>query len=69
MTPKQRGEIWAREFLGNDTWKLWKQDMDSLLEYRKSIKGKPEDWERFILESNATWIKFYNNILYSGATK
>jgi hypothetical protein len=69
MTPKQRGELWARDFLGNDTWNRWKQDMDSLLTYRKTIKGKPDEFQKFMLETNDAWIKFYNQTLYSGAAR
>jgi hypothetical protein len=69
LTSKQKGELWARDFLGEDTWKRWKQDMDSLLAYRKTLKGKPNEFERFTLETNDVWIKFYNQVLYSGAAK
>ena len=66
LTPKQVGEYQARDFLGEKDWILWKQDLDELLSYRKSIKGKPTDEQRFILDMNRTWIDFYNKVLYSG---
>lgn len=69
ITAKQRGELWARDFLGEDVWKVWKQDLDSLLAYRKTIKGKPCELQKLQLELNDGFIKFYNSVLYSGVTK
>ncbi len=66
-TSKHRGELWAIEFLGNDTWNRWKRDMDELLAYRKTIKGKPDEGQRYVLEQNAFAIKIYTKLLYSGA--
>jgi len=68
-TKKQRGELLARDFLGEDVWKAWKQDMDSLLSYRKTIKGKPCELQKLQLELNDGFIKFYNKVLYSGVTQ
>ena len=69
ITAKQRGELWARDFLGEDVWKAWKQDMDSLLAFRKTIKGKPCELQRLQLDLHNGSISFYNNVLYSGVTK
>ncbi len=66
LTKKQVGEFLARDFLGEDVWIRWKQNMDELLSYRKSIKGKPTPEQLFILELNKGAIKFYNHVLYSG---
>jgi hypothetical protein len=69
ITAKQRGELWARDFLGEDTWKRWKQDLDYLLAFRKTVKGKPCELQRLQLDLHNGSIKFYNNVLYSGVTK
>jgi hypothetical protein len=69
LTFKQKGELWARDFLGNDTWVRWKRDMDELLAYRKTIKGKPDEGQRYVLEQNDFAIKIYKKLLYSGATE
>lgn len=66
LTKKQVGEFMARDFLGEETWIRWKQDMDQLLQYRNSIKGRPTEEQLFILSMNKVVIQFYNHVLYSG---
>jgi hypothetical protein len=65
LTPKQIGEIRAREFLGEDEWIRMKQDLDALLSFRKTIKQKPDEAMRLQLDLNNAFITFYNKILFS----
>lgn len=64
---RQRGEIDARTFLGDETWRKWKQDYDELMAFRKSLKGKPTDEQRATLEMNAIWIAHYDTVLWHSA--
>jgi hypothetical protein len=64
LTARQIGEFEARDFLGEETWKRWKMDYDHCMGYRKTIKGKPTEEQRVILEANAQWIEFYGSVLF-----
>lgn len=64
LNARQIGEFEAREFLGEETWKRWKQDYDACMGYRKTLKGKPTDEQRVILETNAALIEFYGSVLF-----
>lgn len=65
LTATQVKELKCREFLGEETWIKWKQDMDSMLEYRKSFKGKPSEDQLVMLETNKHFIRFYNRVLFN----
>lgn len=54
----------ARDFWGDDEWKRMKQDYDELMAYRKSIKGKPTECEKLIIDLNRIWIDFYKYALF-----
>jgi hypothetical protein len=43
ITPIQKAEFQQRDFLGNETWVKWKQELDLCMSFRKTIKGKPTD--------------------------
>jgi hypothetical protein len=64
LSDRQIGEQHARDFLGNDTWKAWKQDFDELMAFRKSLKGKPDADQLAIIKANAQWIAFYDRVLW-----
>jgi hypothetical protein len=64
LNARQIGEFEARDFLGEETWKRWKADYDSLMAYRKTIKGKPDEAQAFILQMNAKWIEYYGSVLF-----
>lgn len=64
LNARQIGELEARDFLGEEFWKRCKQDYDACMAYRKTIKGKPTDEERVLIEMNAAFIEFYGSILF-----
>src|SRR5437868_9217204 len=64
LTARQIGEFEARDFLGEETWKRWKQDYDYCMAYRKTIKGKPDQAQQAILEANAVFIAHYGSMLF-----
>lgn len=51
-------------FLGDDSWKRMKQDYDACMAFRKSIKGKPNEEQRAMLQMNAEFIEFYGSVLF-----
>lgn len=65
ISAQKRGEFIARDFLGEDKWKEWKTDYDELMGYRKTIKGKPDEYQMIIIQMNDVWIKFYKRILFN----
>lgn len=64
LTAKQIGEFESRDWLGEETWIRYKQELDALLSYRKSFKGKPTDEQLSQLEFNKELIEWYNGILF-----
>ena len=68
MNAKMRGEFECREFLGEETWKKWKQCLDECFTYRKSINGKPTIEQIATLKINSVFIDFYNTVLYHSVT-
>lgn len=64
INARQIGEIDAKAFLGDETWRKWKTDYDQCMAYRKTIKGKPTDEQRVTLEMNAIFIEFYGSVLF-----
>jgi hypothetical protein len=56
----------AREFLGDEFWKSCKTDYDLLMAYRKTLKGKPDDFQRLTLDLNKIFIDFYGTLLFHG---
>lgn len=68
LNAKQLGELEARQFLGDETWKRWKQDLDDCLAYRKTLKGKPTDEQRAQLDINNIFIEYYGSVLFHSPT-
>lgn len=64
ITPLQKSEFVRREFFGNDVWVKWKQELDDCMIFRKSIKGKPTELERYFLDENNWTIKYLKELLY-----
>lgn len=64
ITPLQKAEYQRREFFTDEVWLKWKQEYDTLMSYRKTIKGKPTPEQMFILEENAWTIKFLKRLLF-----
>lgn len=64
LNARQIGEFEARAFLGDEEWKRMKQDYDACMAYRKTIKGKPDDEQRAMLQMNAAFIEFYGSVLF-----
>lgn len=64
---KQLCENDARSFLEDSVWKAWKTDYDSLMAFRKTIKGKPTEEQLVTLEMNKIWIAFYDTVLVHSA--
>lgn len=54
----------ARDFLGDKEWKRTKQDFDELMAYRKTLKSKPDVYQRMQLDLNQMWIDFYKSALF-----
>ena len=67
LNTRQIGEIHAREFLGDETWIRWKTDYDSMLAYRKTLKGKPNDEQMVTIKMNSDWMEFYGHVLFHSA--
>lgn len=67
LTPRQIGEIHSREFLGEETWKRWKAHFDECMSYRKTIKGKPTDDQRILLQANSDAVRLYSGVLFHSA--
>ena len=61
---RQVCEFHARAFLGDETWRAWKTDYDSLMAFRKTIKGKPDEAQLFQIRMNSDWIAFYDQVLW-----
>jgi hypothetical protein len=59
----------ARDFLTDEVWKAWKTDYDGLLAFRKTIKGKPDQYDRLILDMNNHFIEYYQTVLFHGDKK
>ena len=64
LNMRQVGEFECRAFLGDETWKRWKTDFDSCMAFRKTLKGKPTEEERLILDMNNAFIEFYSSVLF-----
>ena len=64
LNVRQIGEFEARAFLGDTEWKRMQQDYDECMAYRKTIKGKPDDEQRAMLQMNAAFIEFYGSVLF-----
>lgn len=64
LNARQIGEFEARAFLGDDEWKRMKQDYDACMAHRKTIKGKPDEEQRALLQMNAAFIEFYGSVLF-----
>lgn len=69
ISAQKRGEFIARDFLGEDKWKEWKTDYDELMAYRKTIKGKPDEYQSVIIKMNEHFIKFYKTVLFHAYEK
>ena len=68
LTAHQIGEYDARDFLGEDSGKKGKAHFDAMLAFRKSIKGKPDVYQKMQIDINEPWIKFYGGILFHSSS-
>lgn len=64
LSARQVGELEARDFWGDDVWRRWKTDYDNCMAFRKTLKGKPTDEQKAVLEMNNAFIDFYTFILF-----
>lgn len=64
LNARQVGELEARQFLGDDVWKAYKTDYDQMMAFRKTLKGKPTEEQRIILDMNNAFIDFYGSVLF-----
>jgi hypothetical protein len=64
INKRQRCELDAKDLIGPDTWKEWKADYDSLMSFRKSLKGKPSPEDLVQLKLNSVFIEFYDRVLW-----
>lgn len=64
LTTKQIGEYESRDFLTDEVWKRWKTDYDQCMAYRKTLKGKPTEEQRAVIDANALTIEFYGSVLF-----
>jgi len=67
-TARQIGELDARAFLEEETWKRWKLMYDECMAFRKTLKGKPTDEQREQLNANAAWIDFCDRVLWHSSS-
>jgi hypothetical protein len=61
-----------RDFLGDETWRAWKQDEERMLQFRNEVaakKGKPSEEDLFNINLNKPWLAFYKKILYDPPKK
>lgn len=63
-TPIQLAELRQREFHTDEVWIKWKQELDSLLSFRKTVKGKPTEEQLFILSENNWTISWLKGLLF-----
>lgn len=68
LKPSQIGAFEAREFLGAETWSKWNLEMEQLLAYRKKLKGKPDEYEKVILELHDALLEFYGSVLFHSSS-
>ena len=64
LSASEVGALWARDFWGDEFWNRTKRDYDECMFFRKSMKGKPDDADRAVLEMNKRFIDYYDSILY-----
>lgn len=64
LTAKEIGEFDSRDFHTDEVWKRMKNDLDELLAFRKTIKQKPDEFQKLVLEMNQVWIDYYNTTLF-----
>lgn len=67
LTTKEIGEFDSRDFHTDEAWKRMKNNLDELLAFRKTIKQKPTEYERWLLDTNQFWIDHYNTTLFHSA--
>lgn len=64
LNAKQVAEQECRAFLGDDVWRRWKTDYDNCMAFRKTLKGKPTEEQRLVLDMNNAFISFYGVALF-----
>lgn len=64
ITLRQKGEFMQRAFWGDEFWIKTNRELDEMLAFRKTIKGKPDIYQRAQLELNAVFISFYERLLF-----
>ena len=64
LTARQIGEFESRDFLGEDTWKRWKLDYDNCMAWRKTLNGKPDDYDRLLIRLNHDALELYGSNLF-----
>jgi hypothetical protein len=70
INQRQRDESIARDFLTPEWHKHMKQEYEKLMAFRKTIKGKPDEYDRMLLLLNKGFIDFYETVLWhSGEAK
>ena len=53
-----------RDFLGEETYKSYIQDLESMNQFRNEVsKRRPTEAEIIIMKINKVWISFYKNVL------
>ena len=67
LTPRQLHVMWLRENFFDETDGFYKEclkDYESLLAFRKTIKQKPTELERLLLDMNNIFIESYQTLLF-----
>lgn len=64
ITEKMRKEFEMREYHGDEFWNKTKRELDEMLAYRKTIKGKPDVYQKAMIELNAPFISLYKRMLF-----
>ena len=64
LSKLQKIELRQKDFYGEEFWNKKKRELDLLLSYKKTIKGKPTDEQREILIHNNELIHQYKQTLY-----
>jgi len=64
ISATEKAELKARWFFGDEDWIRYKQRLDQALAFRKTIKGKPTDEQRFVLEVAAEDAAFYKRLCF-----
>ncbi len=60
---KPKSPLSWREFLGEEAYLANLRDYEAIRTYRKSLKGKPDKYDRILMDLNKQFESFYKRFL------